>query len=160
MDANRGSRSEMIRLEVPNHGTRCFRYSCATPDPSIVLQHGMNLATLEHPWSTIVSIESYLSDLGRSVIRSMDTYWKGPSVGCVSKCCRVALVRGMFALDSWHFAHPLTYSSTNCLSLGPLYCCLTRSHVFAIPGCPPVGASWISRSICCHSSMSSLRKIF
>jgi hypothetical protein len=36
-DVKRGSRSDMILLERPNQGTRCFRYSSATPGPSIVL---------------------------------------------------------------------------------------------------------------------------
>ena len=70
---NRGSQSEMILLGIPNHGTRCFKYSCATPGLSIVLQHGINLAALEQPWSTIVRMESYPLDLGKSMIRSIDT---------------------------------------------------------------------------------------
>jgi hypothetical protein len=36
-DVKRGSRSEMIRFGIPNQGTRCFRYSWATPVPSIIL---------------------------------------------------------------------------------------------------------------------------
>ena len=48
-DMNRGSQSKMILLGRPKHGTRCFRYLLATPVPSIVLLHGINFATLEHP---------------------------------------------------------------------------------------------------------------
>ncbi len=47
-DANRGSQSDMMHLGTLNHGTRCLRYSRATPGPSIVLLQGMNLAALEH----------------------------------------------------------------------------------------------------------------
>jgi hypothetical protein len=71
-DAKRGSLSEMTRRGTPNQGTRCFRYSQATPGPSIVFWHGMNLAAFKHPWSTIVRMLSNPSDFGRSVIRSID----------------------------------------------------------------------------------------
>jgi hypothetical protein len=100
LDAKRGSLSEMIRLGRPNQGTRCRRYSLATPGPSISLVHGMNFAALEHPWSTMVRILSYPSDLGRSVMRSIDTYWKGPASTFTSKRCRGAFDRGRFVLDS------------------------------------------------------------
>ena len=86
-EVKHGSLSEMIRLGSPNQGTKCCRYSLAMPGPSIVLLQGMNFAALEHPWSTIVSTESNPCDLGRSVMRSIETYWKGPSVTAVSKCC-------------------------------------------------------------------------
>src|SRR6266436_9331898 len=119
-DANRGSQLDMMHLGTLNHGTRCLRYSWATPGLSIVLLQGMNLAALEHPWSTIVSMLSKPSDLGKSVIRSIDMYWKGPSPAGMSKCCRGAFLRGRFVLDSWHLVHPLTYCSTKSLSLGPL----------------------------------------
>jgi len=46
---NRGSQSEIILLGSPNQGTRCFRYLSATPVPSIIFVHGMNLAALEQP---------------------------------------------------------------------------------------------------------------
>ncbi len=48
-DVNQGSRSDMMHLGTPNHGTRCLRYSRVMPGPSIVLLQGMNLAALEHP---------------------------------------------------------------------------------------------------------------
>jgi hypothetical protein len=84
-DANHGSRSEIILLGNPNQGIKCFRTLLATPCPSIVLLQGMNLAALVHPWSTMVRIESNPLDEGRSVIRSIDMYWKGPSSTGVSK---------------------------------------------------------------------------
>ena len=107
----------------------------------------------------MVRIELNPSDWGRSVIRSIDTYWKGPSLTVVSKCFRGALLQWRLVLDSWHLAHPFTYSSTRVQSLGPSYDCLTRLHVLAIPGCPPAGLSCISRQICRLVSGSSLRKI-
>jgi hypothetical protein len=36
-DMKRGSQLEMIHFGIPNQGMRCFRYSWATPGPSIVL---------------------------------------------------------------------------------------------------------------------------
>jgi hypothetical protein len=47
-DVKWGSQLKMIYLGVLNQGTRCFRYSLATPGSSIILLHGMNLAALEH----------------------------------------------------------------------------------------------------------------
>jgi len=141
-EVNWGSQSEIILLGSPNQGMRCFRYLSATPVLSIVFMHGMNLAALEHPWSTIVRIKSKPCNLGRSIIRSIDMYWKGPSLTGVSKCCRGAFNWCMLVLDSWHHAHPFTYCSTNSLSLGPSYCSCTSSQVLEMPGCPAVGESW------------------
>jgi len=158
-EVNQGSQSEMILLGSPNQGTRCFRYSSATPVPSIIFVQGMNLAALEQPWSTIVRMESKPCDFGRSVIRSIDTYWKGPSSTGVSKCCRGAFDRCMLVLDSWQQAHPLTYCSTNSLSLGPSYCSQTSSQVLDMPGCPAIGESWrVWRMSHLRSELSS-RKI-
>ncbi len=118
-NAKCGSQSDMMRLGTPNHGTRCLRYSWAMPGPSIILLQGMNLAAFEHPWSTIVSMLSKPSDLGRSVMRSMNTYWNGPSPAGTLKRYRGAFLHGRFVLDFWHLAHPLTYCSTKSWSLGP-----------------------------------------
>src|SRR5712672_3311088 len=104
-------------------------------------------------------MELYPFDGGRSVIKSIDTYWKGPSVTCRLKGCKGARIRHVRVLDSWHFAHPCTYSSTVCMSLGPSYCRLRRSSVLAIPGCPPTGVSWISLRTSRCLSVSSGRKI-
>jgi len=161
-EVNWGSRSEIILLESPNQDTRCFRYLSATPVPSIVFVHGMNLAALEQPWLTIVRMESKPCDLGRSVIRSIDTYWKGPSSTGVSKHCNSAFDQCILVLDSWQQVHPLTYCSTNSLSLGPSYCLQTSSQVLEMPGCLAAGESWrvwrmshlrfglSSRKICWH----------
>ncbi len=118
-DANQGSQPDMMCLGTLNHGTRCLRYSWATPGPSIVLLQGINLAALEHPWSMIISMLSKPSDLGKSVIRTINMYWNGPSPAGTSKHCRGAFLHGRFVLDSWHLAHPLTYCSMKSLSLGP-----------------------------------------
>jgi len=99
-EVNWGLRSEMILLGSLNQGMRCFRYSSATPVPSIVFMQGMNLAALEQPWLTIVRMESKPCDLERSVIRSIDMYWKGPSSTGVSKRCKGAFDRCMLVLDS------------------------------------------------------------
>jgi hypothetical protein len=68
--------------------------------PSIILRQGINRVAFEHPWSTIEKIESKPSDRGRSVIRSMDTYWNGPCSTCVSNLCRGAFLCGRLVLDS------------------------------------------------------------
>jgi len=119
-DVKRGSQSDMMCFRTPNQGTRCFRYSWATPGPSIVLLQGMNLAAFKHPWSTIISMLSKPSDLGRSVMRSMDMYWNGPSPAGTLKCCSGAFLHGRFVLDSWHLVHPLMYCSMKSRSLGPM----------------------------------------
>jgi hypothetical protein len=160
LEVNCGSLSDIIRHGRPNHGTEWWRYSLATPGPSIIFVQGMNLAALEHPWLTIVRMLLYPSDFGKSVIRSMDMYWKGPSSTCVSKCWRGAFNHGRFVFDSWHLAHPFTYSSTNSQSQGPSYDRLISSHVLAIPRCPPVGLLWICRRIDCHCSVLFFRKVF
>ena len=138
---------------------RCFRYSRATPVLLIIFVHGMNLAALEHPWSMIMRMESKPCDLGRSVMRSIDTYWKGPSSTGMSKCCRGAFDQCTLVLDSWQCVQPLVYCSMNSCSLGPLYCSRTNSQVLEIPGWPAEGELWRSfRTLHC-SSRSSLRKI-
>jgi len=158
-EVNRGSQSKMILLGSPNQGIRCFRYSSAMPVLSIVFVHGMNLAALEQPWLMIVRMELKPCDLGRSVIRSIDMYWNGPSSTGVSKRCRGAFDRCTLVLDSWQRAHPLTYCLTNSLSLGPSYCSRTSSQVLEMPGCPAAGESWSVWRMSCLRSGSSSRKI-
>ena len=107
----------------------------------------------------IVRMESKPCDLGRSVIRFINTYWKGPSSTGVSKHCRGAFDRCTLVLDSWHCAHPFTYCSTNSWSLGPSYCLQTSSQVFEMPGYPVAGESWRVWRMSCWRSGSSSRKI-
>ena len=45
---NLGSLSDMMRFGMPKRGSKCLMYKVATPSPSMVLLHGMNLADLEH----------------------------------------------------------------------------------------------------------------
>ena len=40
----------------------------------MVLWQGKNFAALEHPWSTMVRMESYMFEGGKSVMRSMEIY--------------------------------------------------------------------------------------
>ena len=87
---NLGSLLDMMHLGMPYQGKRCWRYSSATPSLVISLLHGMNLVALENPWSTMVRLVLYPLDLGRSVIKSMEMYWKGPSSVRVSKWCKGA----------------------------------------------------------------------
>ena len=118
-EVKRGSLSNMMHLGSPNQGTRCRRYSRATPVLSMSFLHGINFAALEHPWSMMVRILSNPCDGGRSVMRSIETYWNGPWSTAVSNRWRGAFRRGRLVFDSWHLLHPLTYSLTNSLSLGP-----------------------------------------
>ena len=109
LNVNLESQSEITHLVVPNHGIRCFRYLLATPGPSIILWQGMNFATLEHPWSMMMRILLYPSDFGRSVIRSIDTYWKGPSDAGTSNLWSGTFHHGRFILDFWHFTHTVLW---------------------------------------------------
>ena len=146
---NLGSLLDMMHLGIPYQGKRCWRYSSTTSSLVISLLHSMNLVALEHPWSTMVRMVSYPLDLSRSVIKSMETYWKGPSSVGVMKWCKGAW-GSQIVLLSWHLAHPLTYCSMYSLSLGPWYFHLTKSKVLDILGWPPVGVSWMFLRICCH----------
>jgi hypothetical protein len=75
-------------------------YKHADSVPLIVLRQGINFVAFEHPWSTIEKIESKPLDRGRSVIKSMDTYWNGPCSTCMSNLCRGAFLCGRLVLDS------------------------------------------------------------
>ena len=82
-DVKRGSRSVISLVGSLNHRYTCSRYNWAIPTPVIVVEQGRNMALLEHPWSTIVSIASWPRTGGRPVIRSMQTCWKGSALGSV-----------------------------------------------------------------------------
>ena len=97
---NLGSLSDMMHFGMSKRGNKCLMYKVATPSPSMVLLHGMNLADLEHPWLTMVRMVLYFPDFGRLVIRSMEMYWKGPSSACVSKGCKGALWKLFLVLAS------------------------------------------------------------
>jgi hypothetical protein len=97
---NLGSLFDMMHFGMPKRGSKCLMYKVATPSPSMVLLHRMNLADLEHPWLTMVRMVSYFPDFGRLVIRSIETYWKGLSSACVSKGCKGALQKLFLVLAS------------------------------------------------------------
>ena len=59
------------------------KYSWAIPGPVMVVVHGMKTAALEQPWSTIVSIASFLFTWGKPVIRSIPIWEKGFIFGVV-----------------------------------------------------------------------------
>ena len=88
-DVKHGSLSEIIFVGTPNQGNMCSRYNLAIPSPVIIVLHGRNTATQEYPWSTMVSITSWLFDHGSWVIRSIAIVLKGHSMrspGMLSQC--------------------------------------------------------------------------
>jgi hypothetical protein len=54
-------RSQLLIILVGslNYLYKCFRYNCMMPTLVIVMVQGMNVAALEHPWSTIVRMASF-----------------------------------------------------------------------------------------------------
>jgi hypothetical protein len=82
-DVNHGSLSLMIFVGNPNHWNMLLWYNWAIPGPVMVVLHGRNTAALEHPWSTIVSIMSFLCIDGSPMIRSMVTLWNGQAFSSV-----------------------------------------------------------------------------
>jgi hypothetical protein len=54
-----------------------FKKSCATPVASMFLWQGEMITPFVSPWSTMTMMESKPDERGRSVIRSMETCWKG-----------------------------------------------------------------------------------
>ena len=59
----------------------------------------------------MVRMVSYFPDFGRSVIRSTEMYWKGPSSACVSNSCKGALLLWLWTAYSNATVrkHPRTY---------------------------------------------------
>src|SRR5579863_6819896 len=76
-DVNWGSRSLITLCGSPYQQYTCQRYSAAICGPMIVVLQGRKMAALEHPWSTIVRMASYLLLLGSLVIRSRVICLKG-----------------------------------------------------------------------------------
>ena len=92
--------------------------------------------------SMTTSIVSYLSDSGKSVVKSLAIDrqgWSGTSFGCSSPygACWTALLR-------WHVWQYITYGLIVSLIFGQYYCRLTTgsSIVFAVPPCPAGELSW------------------
>ena len=71
----------MIFRGMPNHGTKCCRYKATTPSLVMFVVQGINFMAFEQPWLIIVSMALKPFDLGKSVIRSIATIWKGPEWG-------------------------------------------------------------------------------
>ena len=89
----------------------------ATPSAVMVFFVGHRITPFIRPWLTMTSKESKPAEVGRSVIRSQETCWKGQeawdlmgvsggTVGCV------------FDLFCWHMAQPSMYLRTNCVRPG------------------------------------------
>ena len=93
---NLGSLSEMTLVGIPNQGYTFCRYSWAIPGPVIVVEHGRKIATLEQPWSTMVSIMSFPFTWGRPIIRSIAICENGLMFGVV-----VILKSGVLLLWVW-----------------------------------------------------------
>ena len=75
--------------------------------PSLVtfMVQGMNLAAFEQPWLMMVSMVLKPFDLGRLVIRSMATTWKGPWWGLTGIICSGVCQCVVHSLFSWHVVH-------------------------------------------------------
>ena len=74
----------------------------------MVVAHGMKTAALEQPWSTIVSIASFLFIWGRPVIRSIAIWEKGFMLGVVVIPKGGVFFLWVWILFCWQVAHPLT----------------------------------------------------
>src|SRR5712671_3513701 len=107
-DVKRGSRSEIIFDGSPNHRYTLSKYSWATPGPIIVVAQGRKTAAREHPWSTIVSIESCGPFGGSPVIRSRAICWNGRASSVVGIRYSGVFLRWVTFLFYWHTAHPAT----------------------------------------------------
>ena len=68
---NRGSRSEMTLLGIPNLQKRLSFRSVAIPSEVTPFVVGINIIPFVRPWSTTDKIESKPFDLGKSVMRSI-----------------------------------------------------------------------------------------
>src|SRR5712671_7571520 len=87
------------------------KYNCAILGPVISLVQGRKTAAREHPWSTMVRIESCRLDSGRPMIRSIAICWNGRAAGSVGILYIGGGVRWVTILFCWHVVHPWTYSA-------------------------------------------------
>src|SRR5882672_9522252 len=86
------------------------KYNCVILGPEISLVHGRKTAAQEHPWSTMVRMESWWLDSGRLMMRSMAICWKGNTAGSVRILYIGGQVRWVMILFCCHIVHPWTYS--------------------------------------------------
>ena len=142
LEANRRSRSLMILLGRPNLVKMCVMYRAAICSLEISSRHGMNMNTLEQSWSVIVRMESYPSDSGSLVIKSMATTSNGVASSLAYMGCNGARVGQLFTLFLWHSVQPFTYSATSLRRFSHHVIHSTSCTVWVIPGCPCTGVSW------------------
>ena len=83
------------------------------PASVIVSEIGRKIAALKHPWLMIVSIALCLPIIGRPVIRSMATCWKGWPFSDTGILYSEGFGQCVQILDSWQTAHPYMYCSTH-----------------------------------------------
>jgi hypothetical protein len=111
------------------------------PVPVMVVEQGRKIATRKHPWSTMVSMASCPSLLGRPVMRSI-TIWENGlalitdgmwNIGGLMQCVRF--------LFCWHVAQPLMYSVIQVLVPGQKYSLLMHRMVSSHPGWPLIDPS-------------------
>jgi hypothetical protein len=138
-DVKRGSLSLITFCGIPNHRYTLSRYILAIWGPVIVVEHGMNKAAREHPWSTIVRIASWPRLFGRPVMRSIATCEKGVASDGGGMRNNGVLTRCVRFLFCWHVAHPLTYSWIHVRAWGQWYCSVIFRVVSSLPGWPMSG---------------------
>ena len=107
--------------------------------------------------SMMVRIESKPSDLRRSVMRFIDTYWKGPDVAGTSNHWSGAFHLGRFVFNSWHLSHQWPLVSSRSLSQVatplphwwiPLF--LWESTLFRTLEGFDWAITWLLHFICCY----------
>ena len=123
----RGSWLLMILQGMLNHGTKCCRYRAATPSLVILVVQGINFAAFEQLWSTIVSPVLKPFELGRFMIMSIATIWKGPKWGSITICLFSCQFTFSFALVSVQclILHSFAFLCT-CLIA---YICMVLGHI-------------------------------
>jgi hypothetical protein len=115
--------------------------------PVMIVEQGRKIAPYEHPWSTIVSMASWLSLLGSLVIRSIAMWENGlalmvdgiRNIGVLMWCVRF--------LFCWHVAQPLMYSVIHVLAPGQKYSLLMHWMVSSHP-------RWPLMDLSCHTFIS------
>ena len=107
-EVNLGSLSEMILVGSPNQGYMFRKYNWAMSGLVIVVEHGRKIATLEQPWSTIVSIKSFPFTWGKPVIRSIAICENGLMFGVVVILKSGVFLLWVWILFYWQVVHPLT----------------------------------------------------
>src|SRR5882757_962085 len=92
----------------PNHRYTLLKYNWAIPGPVIVVAQGRKTAAREHPWSTIVNIESCGPLGGDPVMRSKAICWNGSALSGVGMWYSGVHAQWVMFLFCWPTAHPPT----------------------------------------------------